>query len=197
MQLLLQLVLGLGVASPLAAAASPSATSSSAATQPPSTTTFDVVPRAKRISCNAYNISYSTSATMCRARGCCWDGTAQPLNSQIPCYYATPAVPIKKVVIIDVDHFDLGYHGLVADVANMYFDTFWPLALNISRELRARNRTETYTYTTFSWLVSTYLHCPPNAGLHCPSVAQLLLVRSVSFKIANHSFDSLESVHIP
>jgi len=73
------------------------------------------------------------------------------------------------VVIIDADHFDLGYHGLIADVANKYFDTFWPRAMDIQDELRAGGHAERYVYTTFSWLVSTYLHCPPNAGLHCPS----------------------------
>jgi hypothetical protein len=76
-------------------------------------------------------------------------------------------------VIIDADHFDLGYHGLIADVVNMYFDTFWPKALKISKELRDNNHTEKYVYTTFSWLASAYLSCPPNQGLHCPSVEQL------------------------
>jgi hypothetical protein len=50
-------------------------------------------------------------------------------------------------------------------------DTFWPLALKVSAELRAGNRTERYVYTTFSWLASAYLSCPPNAGLHCPTAA--------------------------
>ena len=26
-----------------------------------------------------------------------------------------------------------------------------------------------YTYTTFSWLVSVFLSCPPHAQLHCPN----------------------------
>lgn len=139
----------------------------------PSTASCAAVSAEQRISCNAYNISFSTNASTCRARGCCWDGEAQPLKSQPQCYYAAAAVPIKKVVIIDADHFDLGYHGLISDVANMYFDTFWPLALKIAQDLRNGNHTETYTYTTFSWLASAYLHCPANSGLHCPSAAQL------------------------
>ena len=145
----------------------------------PSPSTCASVPRSQRISCNAYNISYSTNASSCRDRGCCWDATAQPQLSQLPCFYGAPAVPITKVLIIDADHFDAGYHGLVKDVVNMYFDTFWPLALKISKDLRDGNHTETYTYTTFSWLASAYLHCPPNAGLHCPSATQL-----AEFKLA-------------
>ena len=32
------------------------------------------VPAALRISCNTYNISFSTNETTCHDRGCCWDG---------------------------------------------------------------------------------------------------------------------------
>ena len=78
------------------------------------------VPATLRISCNTYNISFSTNETTCHARGCCWDGQVDTANGP-SCYYSSPAVPIKKVVIINADHFDLGYHGLIKDVANMYF----------------------------------------------------------------------------
>jgi hypothetical protein len=59
-------------------------------------------------------------------------------------------------------------------VNNRYFDTFWPRALQINAELRAANRTETYTYTTFSWLISLFFSCIPHAtgvhaDLHCPN----------------------------
>ena len=78
------------------------------------------VPATLRISCNTYNISFSTNETTCHARGCCWDGQVDTANGP-SCYYSSPAVPIKRVVIISADHFDLGYHGLIKDVANMYF----------------------------------------------------------------------------
>ena len=46
--------------------------------------------------------------------------------------------------------------------------------MRIAQELRDRNRTETYVYTTFSWLVSLFLSCMPHASgvhasLHCPN----------------------------
>lgn len=55
-----------------------------------------------------------------------------------------------------------------------YFDTFWPRALRVNQELRDAGRNETYTYTTFSWLVSLFFSCIPNAtGVHtdphCPN----------------------------
>ena len=149
----------------------------------------------------------STDSRCLRSRLTRWARTRRP-----SCYYSSPAVPINKVVIINADHFDLGYHGLIKDVANMYFvsarplsshaqlaficshrlrcspavaallaetlprsqqDKFWPLALKISADLRAGNHSERYVYTTFSWLASAYLSCPPNSGLHCPSAAEL------------------------
>jgi len=70
---------------------------------------------------------------------------------------------------VDADHLDVGYHGLISDVVNRYFDDFWPRALHVAAELKAGNHTETYTYTTFSWLVSMFLSCPPASGLHCPN----------------------------
>eukprot|EP00039_Didymoeca_costata_P021307 m.344143 g.344143 ORF g.344143 m.344143 type:complete len:974 (-) comp23897_c0_seq1:105-3026(-) len=91
-----------------------------------------------------------------------------------PCYYSTPVTDIKTVLIIDADHLDEGYHGQVTDVNNRYFDMFWPRAMNIAKELKEGNHSETYTYTTFSWLISLFLSCPPNATgvhspLHCPN----------------------------
>jgi hypothetical protein len=85
------------------------------------------------------------------------------------CYYSAPAANISTVYIIDMDHLDVGYHGLVKDVVNRYFDEFWPRAMRVAKELRDDGHSESYTYTTFSWLVSTFLSCPPHAGLHCPN----------------------------
>jgi hypothetical protein len=93
-----------------------------------------------------------------------------PPPSPMQCYYSSPALPpseIKEVLIIDADHLDEGYHGQVTDVNNRYFDVFWPRALRIAKELKAAGNKETYSYTTFSWLVSLFFSCPPNAtGVH-------------------------------
>ena len=40
-----------------------------------------------------------------------------------------------------------------------YFDVFWPRAMRIAEELRAGGHNETYTYTTFSWLISLFFSC--------------------------------------
>jgi hypothetical protein len=58
---------------------------------------------------------------------------------------------VTKVIIVNADHLDVGYHGLIADVVNMYFDEFWPRAMRIAAELRAINATETYTCVTLSF----------------------------------------------
>ena len=56
-----------------------------------------------------------------------------------------------------------------------------PGAIRIAQELKQGGRNETYSYTTFSWLVSLFFSCPPNATgvhthgtgprttLHCPN----------------------------
>ena len=40
---------------------------------------------------------------------------------------------IKTVLLIDADHLDVGYHGLVSDVVNRYWDEFWPRAMRVRR----------------------------------------------------------------
>ena len=58
-------------------------------------------------------------------------------------------------------------------VIGRYFDTFIPLAINISRELKAQGGEERIRWMCHSWIVSMYLDCPPDAGLHCPDAAAL------------------------
>ena len=56
---------------------------------------------------------------------------------------------------------------------NEYFDTYIPLAINVSAQLRAAGGPEGVRWMCQSWIISLYVDCPPGAGLHCPSAAAL------------------------
>ncbi len=59
--------------------------------------------------------------------------------------------------------------GTSANVVNVYFDTYFPKAINTSAVLRKLGGEAKYIYTTHSYLVSLYLECPAGMGLHYPS----------------------------
>ena len=56
---------------------------------------------------------------------------------------------------------------------NEYFDTYIPLAINVSRQLRAAGGPEGVRWMCQSWILNLYLDCPSGAGLHCPGAAAL------------------------
>ena len=89
------------------------------------------------------------------------------------CYYPSAAVPIKKVHVIQSNHFDAGYHDIVGVELNEYFDSYIPRAINVSRELKAQGGEERIRWMCQSWILSMYLDCPAGAGLHCPDAAAL------------------------
>eukprot|EP00035_Acanthoeca_spectabilis_P029436 m.474504 g.474504 ORF g.474504 m.474504 type:complete len:967 (-) comp36357_c0_seq1:352-3252(-) len=101
-----------------------------------------------------------------------------PPAATAQCFYAKPAANVTRVIIVDADHLDVGYHGLIADVVNSYFYLFWPRAMAVAAELRERQGPERYTYTTFSWLVSLFFSCPPHAGITCPNATYTEAVRA-------------------
>lgn len=74
--------------------------------------------------------------------------------------------------------------GLINNVLNEYFTIYFPRAVAMAAAMRALNYTDRFVYTTHSWLVDLYLHCPTNFTLSgvqliCPSVGDVL-----SFKAA-------------
>ena len=82
-------------------------------------------------------------------------------------------MPIKKVHVIQSNHFDAGYHDIVGVELNEYFDTYIPRAINVSRELKTQGGEERIRWMCQSWILSMYLDCPAGAGLHCPDAAAL------------------------
>eukprot|EP01028_Stygiella_incarcerata_P006800 TRINITY_DN276_c0_g2_i6.p2 TRINITY_DN276_c0_g2~~TRINITY_DN276_c0_g2_i6.p2 ORF type:complete len:816 (+),score=194.97 TRINITY_DN276_c0_g2_i6:533-2980(+) len=83
----------------------------------------------------------------------------------------------KKVHVVYMNHLDVGFNGkdkigFTYNVVNLYFDKYFPLAVKVSEDIRKLPGNERFVYTTHSWLVSLYLHCPPNGIFHCPTQEQ-------------------------
>jgi hypothetical protein len=83
----------------------------------------------------------------------------------------------KKVHVVYMNHLDVGFNGqdkigFTYNVVNLYFDKYFPLAVKVSEDIRKLPGNERFVYTTHSWLVSLYLHCPTNGIFHCPTEDQ-------------------------
>lgn len=79
---------------------------------------------------------------------------------------------VTEVHVIHSNHFDAGYTDGVLDVINTYFDEFFPRAIAVGAELRARVDTP-LGWMTQSYLVDIYLNCPTDLGLHCPNASSI------------------------
>ena len=65
---------------------------------------------------------------------------------------------------------------LVSFVPPCRFDEYFPLAHAVGSELDTwTNSTARLHFTAQSWLVSLYLDCPTNMGLHCPNASALAM----------------------
>ena len=79
------------------------------------------------------------------------------------------------------NHLDVGYNGIpgigfINNILNIYFQEYYPRALQIAQEVRELGGTDRFVYTTHPWLMSLYLDCPPNMNLsgivlQCPDEA--------------------------
>ena len=71
------------------------------------------------------------------------------------------------------NHFDAGFTDQLDAVVNSYFDIFFPGAVALAAELRARGGEERLRWMTQSWLVALYLDCSAIKRelpeLHCPN----------------------------
>ena len=76
---------------------------------------------------------------------------------------------ITTIHLISSCHLDIGFADNVTAIINKYFDVFFPQAISVAESLRALGGEERLVFTTHSYLVSLYLDCPTNMGLHCPS----------------------------
>ena len=86
-----------------------------------------------------------------------------------------PTYPDVDVVhVINSCHLDIGFARSSADIINLYFDHHFPLAITVGKSLRTAQGSFANKRLNFmfqSWVVSMYLDCPPNMGLHCPSAS--------------------------
>ena len=97
----------------------------------------------------------------------------------------TPPPPqlITDVHIIAMNHLDVGYNGipglgLINNILNEYFSTYFPRAISVAQELTKRGNAPRLIYTTHAWLLHLYLHCPAdftlsNITLQCPADADV------------------------
>ena len=86
-----------------------------------------------------------------------------------------------------MNHLDLGYSlnggsspipGLLANVLNMYFHSFFPRAISLATSMRDLGLSERFIYTTHPFLVSLFLDCPndivlSNIKVFCPTAAEV------------------------
>ena len=83
----------------------------------PAAAQCSAVPPTQRANCGYWGIDEG----QCVARGCCfgeagafeYKGHQPPPTFQHACYYPNASVPIKKVHVIQSNHFDGGYHDIV------------------------------------------------------------------------------------
>jgi len=111
-----------------------------------------------RIDCGYNKISEET----CEQRGCCFDSKSGL------CFWPGEGVDIKKVHVLQSNHFDAGYADLTVNILNRYFDSFFPRAADVGSQLASLGGEENLKWMTQGYIVSMYLDCPPNIGLHCP-----------------------------
>lgn len=76
---------------------------------------------------------------------------------------------ITTIHLISSCHLNVGFTDNVTAIINEYFDVFFPQAISVATSLRALGGEERLVFTTHSYLVSLYLDCPSNIGIHCPS----------------------------
>ena len=98
---------------------------------------------------------------------------------------------IKELHVVVSNHLDCGYTNLLVDVVNEYFDDYFPKIRRYGEELNALNVNMSWVYTTQPWLISLYLECPSNTGLHCPTeIEKQLFIDSIVNKkeLVWHSF---------
>ena len=106
-----------------------------------------------------------------------------------PC--AGPAGPgpgdtnITDVHLVMMNHLDVGFGeqngtqpGYISNVLNEYFEVYFPRAVRVAQQLRARGGPERLVYTTHGWLAHLYVHCPADLvlsgiALVCPSAADV------------------------
>lgn len=67
------------------------------------------------------------------------------------------ASSLRRLHVIFKTHLDIGFTDLASQVQAKYFHCFIPKAIELARELRAKNGASKFIWTTGSWLIYEYL----------------------------------------
>lgn len=124
-------------------------------------------------------ITFDTGVTL---HGNVSDGCTTIMWDNDSSWRKTTAGP-KKVHMVFMNHLDVGYNGIpgvgyINNILNIYFATYFPRAVAMAQAMHALNTTDRFVYTTHTWLVDLYIHCPANftfssVTLVCPSPADV------------------------
>ena len=99
---------------------------------------------------------------------------------------------ITDVHLVMMNHLDVGFGeqngtqpGYINNVLNMYFEVYFPRAVRVALELRARGGPERLVYTTHGWLAHLYVHCPADLvlsgiALQCPAAADVAAFKAAA-----------------
>ena len=85
---------------------------------------------------------------------------------------------VKTVHVITSCHLDIGFKDSSAGIINLYFDHHFPLAVSLGKQIRNGEFPSSYhddrlNFMFQSWVVSLFLDCPQNMGLHCPNASAI------------------------
>jgi hypothetical protein len=102
---------------------------------------------------------------------------------------------VKYVHVISSCHLDIGFKDTAAGIINLYFDIYIPLAVRQGQQIRSGKFPPVFhgnklNFMFQSWVISMYLDCPPNMGLHCPSAENITMAEHAIRKgdITWHAF---------
>lgn len=74
------------------------------------------------------------------------------------------SAPVRRVLYVAKTHLDVGFTDLAAGVRRRYLDDFFPRAMQVAEELRARGGTARLRWTTGSWILTEALDAADAAG---------------------------------
>jgi hypothetical protein len=73
--------------------------------------------------------------------------------------------PVERVLVVSKTHLDVGFTDLAAVVRRRYLDAFFPRAMQVAAELRARGGPERLRWTTGAWILTEALDAADPTGL--------------------------------
>ena len=85
----------------------------------------------------------------------------------VPKHAWTPALDVKKVHMVWMNHLDMGYTNTIASVVNIYFHEYFQRAVDTAEAVNRPGQAEMFKYTSHAFLIDLFLNCPTRLGLHC------------------------------